>query len=313
MDSLPPETKEETSDGLAQDIAHFLQYLAQVRQLSPHTTSNYQRDLGKLLSWCQQKNIRQSDDIKPADIRSWIAALHRGGLGGKSLQRCLSATRSLFRYLTSRRQVKNNPALGIQAPKANRKLPSTLNADQVNQFLAIKEDDWLALRDRAIMELFYSSGLRLSELVNLDLNNLDLPSQLIHVTGKGNKSRTLPVGRIAVKCLENWLTVRPDQTGAHLTPALFISRKGRRISARNVQQRIRKYSTSQQLSQHVHPHMLRHSFASHLLESSGDLRAVQELLGHADISTTQIYTHLDFQHLAKIYDKAHPRAGKKDP
>ena len=294
----------------------FIYYLANIRQLSPHTLSNYQRDLNKLAAYCKQQNIHHSKDICAADIRRWIANLHRTGLAGTSIQRTLSAARSFFKHLITHQQLKNNPTSGIQAPKSNRKLPSTLNADQMNQFLSSKSEtgeanDWLSLRDQAMMELFYSSGLRLSELVNLDLAQIDRQDQLVTVTGKSNKTRTLPVGRLALKSLNAWLAVRLDVPAAAQTSALFISRRGQRISTRNVQKRIQLHGVKQEVAQQVHPHMLRHSFASHMLESSGDLRAVQELLGHANISTTQIYTHLDFQHLAKIYDQAHPRANRK--
>jgi len=218
--------------------------------------------------------------------------------------------RSFYQFLIRKHQLKNNPAIDIRAPKTARTLPDTLDADTLTQLLEIPGDSILAIRDRAIMELFYSSGLRLSELVNLDTCDIDLNENILRATGKGNKTRILPIGRKAAEALNNWLQQRVILAKVE-EQALFVSQRGSRISTRSVQQRLNYWRKKQGLEQHIHPHKLRHSFASHILESSGDLRAVQELLGHADISTTQIYTHLDFQHLAKVYDKAHPRARKK--
>ncbi len=291
-----------------QRINEFLHYLETARQLSPHTLSNYRRDLEKFSDYCLQKNITDSATAHSADVRQWVAQLHRGGLAGPSLQRALSALRSFYKF-RNRQGEKNNPALGIQAPKSAKKLPKALDADNMQQLLSIEGDDWLSTRDRAILELFYSSGLRLSELVDLDIEDIDLPQALITVTGKGRKTRTLPIGSFAITALKDWFTVRKD-----VNPndnAVFLSKQGKRLGQRSIQQRLKKHSLQQGVNQSVHPHMLRHSFASHMLESSGDLRAVQELLGHANISTTQVYTHLDFQHLAKVYDKAHPRANRK--
>jgi len=244
-------------------------------------------------------------------IRAYVAQRHRQGLGGRSLQRKLSAIRAFYRYLLRQGTVKANPAQGILTPKTARKLPHTLDVDQSAQLVEIKGDDILTLRDRAILELLYSCGLRLSELVNLDTCSIDHADGLVTVTGKGNKTRILPIGRQARQALQSWLKVRAG-LAAEEQAALFVSRRGSRISARNIQQRLRQWAVKQGIATHVHPHMLRHSFATHILESSSDLRAVQELLGHADISTTQVYTHLDFQHLARVYDQAHPRAHKKN-
>lgn len=295
-------------DHWQQLINEFLHYLKTARQLSSHTLSNYRRDLEKFSAYCLQKNITDPTQAHSADVRQWVAQLHRGGLAGPSLQRALSALRSFYKY-RSRQGEKNNPALGIQAPKSAKKLPKALDADNMQQLLSIEGDDWLSIRDRAILELFYSSGLRLSELVDLNLQDIDLPQALITVTGKGRKTRTLPIGSFAVKAIKDWLSVREEVNPAD--GAVFLSKQGRRLGQRSIQLRLKKYSLQQGVNQSVHPHMLRHSFASHMLESSGDLRAVQELLGHANISTTQVYTHLDFQHLAKVYDKAHPRANRK--
>jgi integrase/recombinase XerC len=286
----------------------FLEYLRGVRRLSPHTLSNYRRDLDKFTSYCQNL-FDHPAAVDAAAVRHWVAKLHHAGLNGRSIQRALSAVRSFYKFRNRQYHEKNNPALGIQAPKAAKKLPKAMDTDQLQQLLQANGDDWLSLRDQAMMELFYSSGLRLSELANLDLPTLDLPQQLVTVTGKGNKTRQLPLGRFAVDALQQWLAVR-NQVSSDCE-AVFLSLRGQRIATRSIQARLKKAALQSGIGQHLHPHMLRHSFASHMLESSGDLRAVQELLGHANISTTQVYTHLDFQHLAKVYDQAHPRASKK--
>jgi len=234
----------------------------------------------------------------------------------------LSAIRSFYNYLSRELEVRRNPAKGISAPRQDKKLPAVLDADQVAQLLNIADSGWHAIRDKAMMELFYSSGLRLSELVDLDIFDLDMADASLRVTGKGNKTRNLPIGRKAIAALRHWLDCRNMPPGKQASArqliamshqAVFISERGTRIGRRTVQARMRKWQLQQDLPGNLHPHMLRHSFASHMLESSGNLRAVQELLGHADISTTQIYTHLDFQHLADVYDKAHPRARSKKP
>lgn len=297
---------------LATQCRHYLDQLRDERRLSPHTVAGYGRDLKKFLELCAQQNIADGDAVCSADVRAWIAQLRRAGLQGRSVQRALSALRGLFVYRRRSGLGDNDPTRGIRAPKSERKLPRALDADRAKQLLdsrAEDGDDWLAQRDQAMLELFYSSGLRLAELVALDVTDLDRNEGLVSVTGKGNKRRTLPVGRMALAAIEQWLAAR-----ALLNPtvnALFLSRRGDRLSPRSVQARLAQQARERGLDQHLHPHMLRHSFASHLLESSGDLRAVQELLGHANLSTTQIYTHLDFQHLAKVYDSAHPRAGRR--
>jgi len=290
-------------------LSAFLNHLGQERRLSPRTQDAYARDIADFCDWLGEETPDWAG-IGPHQIRSFAAARHRQGLSPKSLQRRLAALRSLFRYLQREQLVQNNPADGIRAPKVQRKLPATLDADQLTHLLDIRGDDPLTLRDRAILELFYSSGLRLSELVSINLIDLDPREAVLDVTGKGRKTRRVPVGRLALAAIADWNKVRGQLAGAE-EPALFVSQRGGRLSARSVQQRIARLAQQQGAPRHVHPHLLRHSFASHMLESSGDLRAVQELLGHADISTTQIYTHLDFQHLAKVYDQAHPRARKK--
>lgn len=291
-------------------VAHFLTYLENERGLSARTITAYRRDLDLLLKFLDTEEIEKAGQVTQHHIRAFIAQRHRHGLGGKSLQRLLSAVRSLFRWMLREGIAEHNPAAAVRAPKSPRHLPATLDADSIAQLLEIPCDTPLAIRDKAIMELFYSSGLRLSELANLRWEQLDLVSGMVTVTGKGNKTRMVPVGRMASAALLEW---RKNQ-GVYTSfdqPFVFVSQRGTPIAVRTIQTRIRHWAKHQGIPQNIHPHLLRHSFASHMLESSGDLRAVQELLGHADISTTQIYTHLDFQHLAKVYDKAHPRAKKK--
>ncbi|MEH6583080.1 MAG: tyrosine recombinase XerC [Halioglobus sp.] len=291
----------------------FLDYLRDVRQLSPHTLSNYRRDLNSLQLFCTEKGLQEPDQITETHIRQWVSQMHRSGLAGGSIQRSLSASRSYFNYLSREQGRQHNPANAVQAPRKPRKLPKTLDADQVNKYLDFEPGSETGIRDKAMAELFYSSGLRLAELAAVNLNDIDRHSKLMTVTGKGNKTRTIPVGSFALDAIDQWLQVRPapDSDDPDSATALFTSNRGHRISVRNIQARLKLQGRKSGMHQDVHPHMLRHSFASHMLESSGDLRAVQELLGHANISTTQIYTHLDFQHLAKVYDKAHPRAKRK--
>ncbi len=262
------------------------------------------------MAYCDVAGIADWEHLTVAEVRGWVSALHRQGLSGKSIQRALSALRTFYRYLLREQIVTCNPASGVSAPKSTRRLPATLTPDQATRLVALDVRDPLAARDRALLELLYSSGLRLSELVNLNLAELDLAAGSVRVTGKGRKVRDVPVGTKAREALRDWLVVRTQLTGAE-EHAVFIARNGRRLGARAVQARLQGWAKHQGMGVPVHPHMLRHSFASHVLESSGDLRAVQEMLGHANISTTQIYTHLDFQHLAGVYDKAHPRARKK--
>jgi len=288
----------------------FLNYLQSERRYSPHTLDGYHRDLQQL---ARQLDIQSDEDWRGIDsqqVRQAIAQAHRKGLNGRSLQRRLSALRRFYAWLAQKKGFENNPAVGISAPRTERSLPRALDTDQTQRLMQISPGDPLGARDLAMLELTYSSGLRLSELASLDLGDIDLKANALRVTGKGRKTRELPIGRYAHEALQHWLQFRKE-----LAPpeerALFLSRQGKRISHRNIQQRFKTWAQKTGLEVPLHPHMLRHSFASHLLESSGDLRAVQELLGHADISTTQIYTHLDFQHLAKVYDQAHPRARKK--
>lgn len=301
----------ERSASLDSSVTAFLDYLRDVRRLSAHTLAAYRRDLADFQSFCAERSIAAADAVQEADVRQWIAAAHRRGLSSKSLQRRLSALRAFYRDRSRRGGEARNPALGVQAPRGARRLPKTLDVDLLGQYLQSGDDDPLSLRDLAMAELFYSSGLRLAELRALDLGHIDFRDGLVTATGKGRKTRSVPLGKVAAAALRAWLSVRPQFTGEGAGRALFLSQRGRRISARSIQLRLRRLGQRQGLGRDVHPHMLRHSFASHLLESSGDLRAVQELLGHSDIATTQVYTHLDFQHLAKVYDGAHPRARRR--
>lgn len=294
----------------AEQLIAFQTYMRSEKQFSPHTQSNYTRDVQKFQQYCAEKSINEFSNVDVRLIRMIVATLHRQGLGGKSLQRWLSSVRRFFQFCIKRGWMNNNPADGIAAPKSPKKLPKTMDVDQTAQFVEVEGDDFIHLRDRALLELIYSSGLRLAEVTGLNLHDIDWSDAMVTVIGKGNKARTLPVGSVAMAALKNWLTERARYTQPQ-EPALFITQRGKRISHRAVQLRMQQLSIQQGMDNPVHPHMLRHSFASHMLESSGDLRLVQELLGHANISTTQIYTHLDFQHLAKVYDKAHPRAGRK--
>lgn len=294
----------------ANEIESFLNSLRFERRLSRHTTSAYQRDLGAFASFCEKEGLADLEALDAYHIRNFAAETHRRGLSPRSVARRLSAVRSFLRALVIAGRLKANVAADVSAPKPRKRLPATLDADQVAQLLEASGDDALTLRDRAMLELFYSSGLRLAELVNLDLNDLDFADQTVRVTGKGNKTRILPVGRHALEAIRQWL---PERAGlaAREESAVFVSRKGGRLAPRSVQARLDRWAKVKGSRRHLHPHLLRHSFATHLLESSGDLRAVQELLGHASISTTQVYTHLDFQHLATSYDKAHPRARRR--
>lgn len=284
----------------------YCAYLRNERQVSEHTRSAYRRDLETVMAYCEQQGIGSWSQLEIRQLRQLVARQHHHGQSARSLARLLSAVRGLYRYLIREGLCQHDPASGLSAPKGERRLPKTLDTDRAQQLLdGGVDDDFIACRDHAILELFYSSGLRLSELTGLDLEHLDLAAGLVRVLGKGGKTRILPVGRQAREALQRWLKMRG--IAAPRDNALFLGRHGRRLGPRAVQMRL-KAAGERELGQHLHPHMLRHSFASHLLESSQDLRAVQEMLGHADIATTQIYTHLDFQHLAAVYDSAHPRA-----
>ena len=314
-----------TARNLSDDLDAFYSYLQSERRYSSHTVLAYRRDIRHLTDCLgyDEKQAVDWDSIRQQQVRQCVATLHRQGLSGKSLQRWLSSVRSLFNYLCRHQIAKNNPAVGIPAPKAAKRLPKTLNVDEISQLLnepALKSsatstskqqaDDVLMIRDLSMMELTYGCGLRLSELSGMNINDIDWQQQSVRVTGKGQKQRRIPFGSKAKQMLERWLKSRV-QLADQKEPALFVSNRGKRISNGSIQQRLKRLALKQGVDANIYPHMLRHSFASHILESSKDLRAVQELLGHANLSTTQIYTHLDFQHLAGVYDNAHPRARKK--
>ena len=290
-------------------VRRYLRYLSDERRYSAATVENYRRDILQFVRFVESDKVKNCCRADTLHVRNFAGSRRRQGISARSLQRSLSALRGFYSYLQRERLVENNPVTDVSAPGAKKKLPELLDVDEINCLLAQIPQGPLEMRDHAMMELMYSSGLRLVELVNLDIGDLDLTQGQVHVLGKGNKPRYLPVGHAARTSLGKWLDARKAWVTEDEN-AVFISNRGRRLSARGVQQRMARLARKHGLDKHVHPHMLRHSFASHLLESSGDLRAVQEMLGHADISTTQIYTHLDFQHLAQVYDRAHPRARK---
>lgn len=293
------------------ELQKFFRYLTTEKRYSAHTLSSYQRDLGRFVEYCRQAEIESWKSIDSQHVRNYVARLHRQGLAAKSIQRMLSSVRSLFKYLLRHHLLDHDPTTGISTPRVKRKLPEVMGPDELAHLMQLDVSEPLALRDMAMMELLYSCGLRLAELVSLNLKDIDWQSQIIRVTGKGSKQRIVPFGRHATNALQLWLKQRELLVKSDDEHAIFISRQGKRISHASVQHRISKWAAEKGITQRVYPHLMRHSFASHLLEASKDLRAVQELLGHANLSTTQIYTHLDFQHLAKVYDDAHPRAKKK--
>lgn len=297
---------ENISELLTNPVEQFLVYLKSERQLSLNTQINYRRQLYALIKLASLVGISCWQNVDSSAVRLMIGRSKREGLNASSLSLRLSALRSFFNWMVKQRQLNANPAKGVINPKQGRHLPKNINIDDINQLMDIKHKDPLSIRDRAMLELMYGSGLRLSELVGLNCKTINIASSVVRVLGKGNKERIVPLGRKSMKWLRQWLILRDL-----LSPqddALFISKLGRRISPRNVEKRFAEWGIKQGLSTHIHPHKLRHSFATHMLESSGDLRAVQELLGHSDLSTTQVYTHLDFSHLADVYDSAHPRA-----
>jgi len=297
-------------EALSVPLVDFVTHLASEKRHSPRTCEHYLRDLQRLGAWLTAMNIDQWSKVTSHDVRRYVASLSKSGLSGQSIARHLSSMRRFYRFLHREGRTKDNPALDIRAPKSGRRLPKVADVDQLNQLLDVNPDDPLEARDLAMFELMYSSGLRLSELAGLNQDAVDLVSGEVRVLGKGSKERLLPVGAKAAAAIRRWLKCRvrfaPDSE-----PAMFVSQRGSRLSRRSIQARLARWGRAQGADQRLHPHMLRHSFASHMLESSGDLRAVQELLGHADIATTQVYTHLDFQHLARVYDQSHPRARRR--
>ena len=296
---------------LKEKINDFLAYLETVKQLSNNTTNSYRRDLNKFSDFLSHSSIKSWQEVKESEIRAYVNKERRRGLSPRSIQRILSSYRSFFNYLLQERIIDKNPAENISSPKSPSLLPKAMDADLVQRLLDFKPKGMFEVRDKAMAELLYSSGLRLSELCDLDLISLDIKERICRVVGKGKKTRDIPVGKKAIKSIRDWMLYRKGliESKQTETEALFLNNKGNRISPRSVQLRLEKLCVMRGLPG-INPHMLRHSFASHVLESSGDLRAIQEMLGHSDIGTTQIYTKLDFQHLSKVYDQSHPRAKK---
>jgi len=292
---------------LSGPLTDFIRHLASEKRHSPRTCESYQRDLLRLAGWVSQSGLTAWQRVSNHDLRRYVATLSREGLSGRSIARHLSATRRFYQFLLREKLASDNPALDIRAPKSGRRLPRVADVDQLNHLLDGQPEDPLEVRDLCMFELMYSSGLRLAELASLDLDTVDLRGGEVRVLGKGGKERLLPVGRKAIAAIQAWLPLRAALANDGEV-ALFVSQRGERLSHRSIQARMSRWGVSRGADQKLHPHLLRHSFASHMLESSGDLRAVQELLGHADIATTQVYTHLDFQHLARVYDQSHPRA-----
>ena len=291
-------------------IDNYIEYIKFEKRLSSNTIKNYLRDILLLKKQSPNKDFKS---YKVEDIRRSVSIFHQKGINGKSLSRMLSSWRGFFDFLTNRYKFKQNPVIGIKAPKSKKTLPQTLSIDQVMKLIDITDNTLLGIRDRAVMELFYSSGLRLSELVNIKLHEINTDDNTATITGKGDKTRVVPIGEYAMKALNGWLIERDKiKNISQENKFVFLSKKGIPLGTRSIQYRLKYWAKKQGIPENIHPHLLRHSFASHILQSSQDLRAVQELLGHTNISTTQIYTHLDYQHLSKIYDKAHPRAKKNN-
>ena len=294
------------------EIKEFLSYLESVKQYSPHTVKGYERDLKKLSDYLSAQDIENWKIVKEHDLRAFINSERRRGLSPRSIQRLLSSCRTFFENLLIEDHIQLSPAQNVSSPKSAQLLPKAMDADLVQRLLDFKPKGMIEIRDKALAELLYSSGLRLSEVCQLEVQDLDLKERTCRVLGKGNKTRIVPVGKKAIQAIRDWMIYRSElkaskETSTH---AIFLNNKGNRISARSIQLRLEKLCLQRGIPG-INSHMLRHSFASHVLESSGDLRAVQEMLGHSDIGTTQIYTKLDFQHLSKVYDKAHPRAKKR--
>lgn len=308
MDSAP-NSPDSSATAFAADLQHFYRFLQSEKQFSLHTLKAYRRDINRLMGFIDAQQITAWSSLDEQHIRQFVSQLHRQGMGGKSIQRLLSSLRRLFRYLQINRLISSNPAAHVRAPRAERRLPEVMQPQQLQQLLHTRTEQPLELRDHAILELLYAGGLRLSELISLNLQDIDWSSRQLQVLGKGRKQRHCPFGRAADTALKKWLKCREDLVKGD-EQALFVSKSGNRLSASSIRARIHKLCREKGIEQRVYPHLMRHSFASHMLEASQDLRAVQELLGHAHLKTTQIYTHLDFQQLAKTYDAAHPRALK---
>jgi len=296
-------------ESLAITLTRYISYLKNERAYSKHTISSYRKTLELLAMLLVEKNIVEWPLVRSEHLKTWLVEFRKANMKPSSINLKLSAVKGFFKFLLHRGVIKADPSELLTGPKQGRALPKNIDVDEVTQLLNFEPETTIEFRDKAIMELFYSSGLRLSELAELDLQHIGISEREVRVRGKGSKERLLPVGSIASDAIKSWLKVRAD-FNKHNLSALFVSKLGNRLCVRQIQQRLKYWAQKQGLANTVHPHKLRHSFATHVLESSGDLRAVQELLGHENLSTTQVYTHLDFQHLAKVYDQAHPRAKK---
>lgn len=310
FEALSDAQKSESTGPFSSDLHRFYQFLQSEKLFSKHTVDNYRRDISRFIHFCESQGLTDWDKLDEQHIRQFVSQVHRQGLGGRSIQRLLSALRRLFRFLLVNQSIKINPAAHVRAPKSDRKLPDVMHPQQIEHLLLSNSDDPLVIRDHAILELLYGSGLRLAELISLNLADINWPSHTLRVLGKGKKERHCPFGGQAESSLKKWIKCRSLLVKSEEL-AVFVNNRGLRLSASGIRARIQKLCRDKGISQRVYPHLMRHSFASHMLESSQDLRAVQELLGHAHLKTTQIYTHLDFQQLAKTYDAAHPRAQKK--
>jgi len=306
--AVPEESAAPVPAAARQLIEQYAAHLNHERRLAAHTIKNYRRDIEAMTALA---GATPFSALRPHDIRRFVAQLHGRGLDGRSLARMLSAWRGFYQYLARDHGFNHNPCTGIRAPKSAKRLPQALSPDEARQLVEIEAVDTLEMRDRAILELFYSSGLRLAELAGLAPKDVNFADATVRVTGKGNKTRIVPVGSHALTALREWLAARKSIPQVD-EEALFVGNRGRRLGPRAIQGCVRRRALQQGIAARVHPHMLRHSFASHVLQSSSDLRAVQEMLGHSSISTTQVYTQLDHQHLAKVYDAAHPRARRRE-
>ena len=306
------DVKEQLAPKLYKSLERYISFLKFERAYSKHTISTYLNPLVSLSLHLQRDNITSWQEVQELHLSSWLVSFKKAGLKPSTIQNKVSACKGLFRFLLQRQEIKLDPSALLSAPKSHRTLPKNMSVDELSGLLNFIPESTIEYRDKAILELFYSSGLRLSELSSLDVASLSINSTEVRVLGKGNRARVLPVGKEALHAINDWLNVRIEFVTSKTTnEALFLSKLGNRLSTRQIEQRLKYWAQRQGINGNLHPHKLRHSFASHMLESSSDLRAVQELLGHQNLSTTQIYTHLDYQHLSAVYDTAHPRAKKK--
>ncbi|WP_232842767.1 tyrosine recombinase XerC [Psychrosphaera ytuae] len=313
MTAIPDDVKTSLPSAMVADLERYLSFLQHERGYSKHTLATYLRPLLSLAVQLHRDSISHWSEVSEADLKRWLVSFKKANLKPSSIQNKVSSCKGLFRFLLQKGVITTDPSELVSAPKSGRALPKNMSVDELSGLLSFEPESPIEFRDKAIMELFYSSGLRLSELAGLNISSLNLSDREVRVLGKGNRERIVPLGQLALQAINDWLKHRvlfeTERTDTQTAP-LFLSKLGNRLSTRQIDQRLKHWAQKQGLKGTLHPHKLRHSFASHVLESSGDLRAVQELLGHQNLSTTQIYTHLDYQHLASVYDKAHPRAKK---